>query len=164
MVGELLAEMSAAGASQVAVYRAEDADAVWQQRRRLPAAMAEGPAVAARLKISVPLSVQAALVRLADQLARDHHLEAACAFHAGSGVGHIYLADRGQAGETAVVETLRRMGEFAGAAGGFAILESAPLALRRELEILPPRSDYGLMRSIRQSLNPHETINPGKLV
>jgi len=47
--------------------------------------------------------------------------------------------------------------------GGYLLLELAPSAVRARVAPLPPRDDYDVMRRLRESLNPLDTLNPGKL-
>jgi glycolate oxidase FAD binding subunit len=81
--------------------------------------------------------------------------------HAGNGVLYVYLEDAG-------LERLRAVLGAARAAGTYAVVEHSPDALRGQLESVdvwgPTRSDFPLMKALKQQFDPAGTLNPGRFV
>jgi glycolate oxidase FAD binding subunit len=83
---------------------------------------------------------------------------------AGNGIAYVAL-------ETPTLDEIRRLSAAAHELGGSAVLENAPDTLKREIDSWDPaglaahsRSDYDLMRRIKQQFDPHNTLNPGRFV
>jgi len=98
-------------------------------------------------------------------LAQRAGLAAALAAHAGVGVVEAVLAG-GRAGDaTAVVGVLTEWRALVRAAGGQALVESAPLAVK---ERVPVWDDAGpalrIMQRIKAQLDPAGLLNPGRFV
>lgn len=100
------------------------------------------------------------------------------ACHASSGVVRLHLGVRGE-GETpgagapgaqsgtagASAALVRGLREQAEAAGGFLVVESAPLALKERVPVFgTPRGDFFLHRSIKEKLDPHRILSPGRFI
>lgn len=159
MVRQIAAGARSADAEEVSEHTGDEAAQVWARRAAIAASLekAEGPA--ARVKVSLPLS------SLSPLLAFVQSMDAVTAFacHAGNGICQVYLAAPDGKDEAVLGEAFRRIREYVSGSGGFAILERAPIGLRRGVDVLPQRDDYTLMRRIRESINPNDIINPGKL-
>ncbi len=78
--------------------------------------------------------------------------------HAGSGVLYVALG-------SLEPDQLRPLVELAAARGGSAVVEQAPLDVRRVLDIWGPvRGDFDLMQRLKQTFDPRGTLNPGRFV
>lgn len=76
--------------------------------------------------------------------------------HVGAGTVLLYGFDSDLGAAAAQADRTR-------AAGGAAVLEYAPAASKRGVDVWgPPRPEWRLMRSIKQALDPTETLNPGR--
>ncbi len=160
-----LQEMArAAGALAVTAEDAGEGLHVWQKRRLISPALLRTNPDAVRAKVSVPMASLGGLLAGAEELARRLALALAYAAHAGNGVAQVYLLPREGMAPEAVRQALARLAESAAAMGGFLTVEVAPLALRRDRDLLPPRDDYTLMHAIRMSINREDGLNPGKVV
>ena len=71
--------------------------------------------------------------------------------------------DRGEA--AAVVAVLTEWRAAARASGGYATLEWAPLAVKSQVPVWDDLGAAGrLMRRIKERLDPHDILNPGRFV
>ena len=102
--------------------------------------------------------------QLAALLARVPTERAGVLAHAGSGVSYVGLS-------APTVDDVRRLAATAHELGGSAVVENAPDALKLELDSWDPaglaaraRTDFDLMRTIKQQFDPHNTLNPGRFV
>ena len=152
------------GATAVDLYTADEAVRLWGGRRRVSSALTATGDQVVRLKAAVPMASLGGLLAAAEDLAARFALDVAYAGHAGNGLAQVFLAPRAGAGGEAVPTTIARLREVASHMGGHVIIEVAPSVVRRTMDPFPPRDDYALMRAIRQSLNPKDTLNPGKVV
>jgi glycolate oxidase FAD binding subunit len=49
--------------------------------------------------------------------------------------------------------------------GGAAVVERAPLDVKRQLDVWGPTGgDFGLMQSLKREFDPKRTLNPGRFV
>jgi len=100
------------------------------------------------------------------EVARARGLTAAWSAHAGTGVLTGVLSrprDRGEA--AAVVAVLTEWRAAARASGGYATLEWAPLAVKSQVPVWDDLGAAGrLMRRIKERLDPHDILNPGRFV
>jgi glycolate oxidase FAD binding subunit len=74
-------------------------------------------------------------------------------------VATIYGAWDGEMSADTLTELRRRCQSR----GGALVLEKAPLALKQAGDVWgPPREDFGLMQRLKQELDPHRVLNPGR--
>jgi glycolate oxidase FAD binding subunit len=79
--------------------------------------------------------------------------------HVGSGTALLY------AGADLPVATLEDWFEAAGETGGSAVLQQAPLAIKRLLDVWGPRRpEWTLAEAVKRSLDPARTLNRGRFV
>ena len=79
--------------------------------------------------------------------------------HCGNGILYTYLADEHEK----LVRITNELKQAAASLDGFFLIESAPLTLRKEVAILPPRNDYQIMRHLKAEFDPNNILNPGRL-
>jgi glycolate oxidase FAD binding subunit len=164
MLRQLQAMSNEAGAQTVTACEGDEAEQVWAQRLAIPEVLREGQGFSARIKVSLPLSSLVAFLITAQRDCAQAELDFAYTAHAGNGICHAFLRGEGSQVEERITSVFKNMQGFASTVGGFALLEAAPLEVRLGVDPLPPRDDYMLMRRIRESISPFNTINPGKLV
>jgi FAD/FMN-containing dehydrogenase len=80
--------------------------------------------------------------------------------HCGNGILYTYLTDKPEK----LVNITGVLKNAAAGLGGFFLVESAPLSIRKEVAVLPPRNDYQLMRRLKTGFDPKKILNPGRLV
>jgi glycolate oxidase FAD binding subunit len=98
------------------------------------------------------------------ELAQRNGLRAGVAAHAGVGIVSAALAG-GNADTRGVVSTLTEWRGLASAAGGHALLEWAPLAVKDQVAVWDaPGPAHRIMKRIKEQLDPRGTLNPGRFV
>ena len=112
-----------------------------------------------------PLSFQATLPlsRTAEFLAVADESEIALQAHAGNGIVIGHLPDRCTDGPAAarLIAPLRKHAERH---GGALVVLNCDAAWKQDLTLFgTPRGDAGIMRGIKQALDPHDVWNPGRL-
>jgi glycolate oxidase FAD binding subunit len=131
------------------------AEPVWQAL----VAMTAWPPARLTFKANLLPSTVADFCRAAAELPEEVLLHA----QAGSGIvrGHVTAAltlERAQA-------MLKELGDCAAAAGGNLVLPQCPAPWKRHLPVWgAPRGDLGLMRQVKDKLDPHRLFNPGRFV
>ncbi len=104
------------------------------------------------------------VIEQARAAAQRNGLRAAFSAHAAMGVVTAVLAGGGEAA-TPVLTTLQHWRELVGAAGGQAVLERAPLAVKEQVAVWdPPGAAFRIMERIKARLDPKGILNPGRFV
>ncbi len=132
----------------------------WQVYRDVHKAMLDASPVTIQGKASVPISKLGEMLQQVKKISASHGVEIGVTAQCGSGILYTYLVG----GSDKPGNVTSEMKRAAASLGGFFLIESAPLSLRKEAYILPPRNDYQLMRRLKTELDPKNTLNPGRLV
>ncbi|MHB1134704.1 MAG: FAD-binding oxidoreductase [Chloroflexota bacterium] len=146
-------------ATAVSISRDAEAAAVWASRQQVAAALAAAVPGLARARVGVPLAVLGEALRVAEREAARRGLGVAYAGHAGNGLAQVNFTGA----DAPLAEALLGLRQSVERLGGYLLLEIAPSAVKARVEPLPARDDYALMQRIRESLNPGDVLNPGKL-
>ena len=157
-LGQLLAT---SGATHIQLVNGETHHWLWQRwGSRQTGVELVGPSVKA--KVSVPLT---ALGEVLAGIAADESVALSLTAHAGNGVilPIFSWSDGDQRAQPVVKAALRRAQEVVNQRGGFLVVEEAPPGLNDLLSELPSRTDYGLMRRLKESFDPKGILNPGKV-
>jgi len=119
------------------------------------------------IKINVPPSGVADLV---EKLRKDSPPMKAPGISADVGFGMVRLfwwegGDSAAFDEPAMLEEIQRVREFANAAGGNAVVELCPVAIKRQIDVWgeSPQS-IEIMRRIKNKFDPSGILNPGRFV
>ena len=160
-----------AGASVATrVLDGAERDALWQAAGALPRAVF--PEVTAVMKWGVLPSQVAEMVESGGDVARRHGLTAAFSAHAGMGIvtailggGVLGSGGGGAVAATAVASALGDWRALVHAAGGHAMLEWAPLAVKERVPVWdPPGAPHRIMARLKAELDPRGILNPGRFV
>jgi glycolate oxidase FAD binding subunit len=139
--------------------------ATWD-RLACASAAAFGGMAAAIMRLSVLPAQVGEVMDQAAGAARARGLVCACSAHAGIGVVSAALFSPPEGGElTPVAATLADWRGIARGAGGHAVLEWAPLAVKSEVSVWDDAGAAGrIMRRIKAQLDPQNLLNPGRFV
>jgi glycolate oxidase FAD binding subunit len=145
-------------------------DALWQAAGAL--SRTAFPEVTAVMKWGVLPTQVAELVESGGDVARRHGLTAAFSAHAGIGIvtailgaGNLGSGGGGTVAATAVASALGDWRALVHAAGGHAMLEWAPLAVKERVPVWdPPGAPHRIMARLKAELDPHGILNPGRFV
>jgi glycolate oxidase FAD binding subunit len=116
------------------------------------------------LKLAVLPTRVCEVIEQSREAARRNGLNAAFAAHAAVGVVTAVLAAGGESPRS-LVATLREWRELVRTAGGQAVLERAPLAVKEQVEVWEaPGPAFRIMERIKTQLDPKGILNPGRFV
>ncbi|HMH52357.1 MAG TPA: FAD-binding oxidoreductase [Candidatus Acidoferrum sp.] len=129
-------------------------------------AAALGGMPAAVMRLSVMPAQAGEVMEQAALAARARGLLTACAAHAGLGVVRTALFSPREGGEIApVAAALADWRAIARGAGGHAVLEWAPLAVKSQVPVWDDAGAAGrIMQRIKAQLDPQNLLNPGRFV
>lgn len=149
----------------LADYRVLDGPAreeAWRRVSELPRGIAADPA--AQMKLGVLPAQVTEIIEQAGGAAQRHGLRAAFVAHAGVGVITAVL-DAGRESAKGVMDTLREWRDLTRAAGGHALLEWAPLAVKEAVAVWdPPGPAFRIMQRIKAQLDPGGILSPGRFL
>jgi glycolate oxidase len=167
LTGKVKAVMEAAGARQIRTSAgAEEAEALWKSRRAVGPALARIAPIKVNEDIVVPLSRLPEAVSGIHQLAKQHGVECACFGHAGDGNIHVNLlvdtrdeqatrrAD--QAVDSIFKLVIQLEGSITGE-HGVGTTKQHFIGMELKPEVIET------MLRIKQALDPHGILNPGKI-
>jgi glycolate oxidase FAD binding subunit len=138
-------------------------DAVWRARGGL--GRGAFPETASVMKWVVLPSQVADVMEQGAAVAQRAVLPAALAAHAGVGVVEAVLAGGKGGDATAVAGVLTEWRALVSAAGGQALVESAPLAVKERVPVWDdPGPALRIMQRIKLQLDPAGLLNPGRFV
>jgi glycolate oxidase FAD binding subunit len=137
-------------------------DEVWRARGAL-GSEAFGD-IAAVMKWGVLPSQLADVLEQGGAIAQRNGLRAAMAAHAGVGIASAVLSGSG-ADINAVVSALTDWRAMVVGAGGHALIEWAPLAIKERVEVWDaPGPTARIMKGLKEKLDPRGVLNPGRFV
>jgi len=151
-------EVAALGraAQAQATFSGEQEQRLWGAICDLPATLAAAHPQSVRIKVSTTLE---AMRPVLEHVALISGGEAVMVARAGSGISYVY----GRGGDLAGF--CRGVRERATAHGGYAVIESAPNAVKAQVDVWGPRcDDYLVMRKLKEAFDPNNILNPGRFL
>jgi glycolate oxidase FAD binding subunit len=148
-------ELHAAGFATATSLQGSACEPAWQALVNFPVR----PHSLFRIKVSLPPEKIAELLARIPAGEPEWEIQA----HAGNGICLIQCdASIGQARCAALLAVVR---DFAGQAGGFAVVEECPSAWKTDLLVWgKSRDDFWLMRRVKAKLDPDAVFSPGRFV
>jgi len=111
-------------------------------------------------KAAVPISKLGDMFKAVKEVGERNSAEIGIMAHAGNGILYPYFA----AGNADVAKIIGDLRNAALGLAGFFIIETAPLEVRKGVDVWPYRRDYPLMRRLKTKIDPNNIINPGRVV
>ena len=148
------------GAQSVITLGGADEQEVWEVQRRIR--LYQSPELV-KGKAVVPLNKLTAMYREIKEIAVQHGLQVGISGRAGNGIFYpVFSSGESQNGKlkTAVSELSQRAARL----GGFFLVDGGPIEIREASDIIPGRSDYELMRRLKQAFDPLNLFSPGKVI
>jgi FAD/FMN-containing dehydrogenase len=99
------------------------------------------------------------------QAASKHELQVGITGHAGNGILYPTLFSKNHdAQNNEMLALVAELIQSANKLGGFFLVESGAPEIRRAYDIVSQRSDYGLMKRLKQTFDPQNILNLGKVI
>lgn len=156
-----LPEMAAKnGSREAASFEGEADGQLWQWRRGLFAAPSQ-PDGTVLVKGSVLLTRVFDFISGLNRIGEEGSIAVSTASHAGNGI--VYALLQPQDGAAPVATAVEGAQRLAAGCGGFLVVQRAPDEVVRQVQLWPPRSDYGLMRRIKSQLDPNNLWSPARV-
>ena len=139
----------------------------WQKMSNMAARLPDNFPCLFTSRISYPLSHRSSMMHMVDETMSQFGIEHAMVTHAGSGVCFTTMllddtdSTSKKKAEEAIVIFRNRCGEI----GGRVILEKLPVAAKSDIPVWgETRSDFTVMRRIKEQLDPAGIMSPGRYV
>ncbi|MDP7132391.1 MAG: FAD-linked oxidase C-terminal domain-containing protein, partial [Planctomycetota bacterium] len=102
-------------------------------------------------------------IKEAEKAAAEREIEIAAASHIANGI--VYLKIQSKCPDEGVVDLVSTFTRHAVHMGGSFVVEHASPNVKKKVEVWGPvRGDLGLMKSIKETLDPNRSLNPGRFV
>jgi glycolate oxidase FAD binding subunit len=149
------------GVSEAKVFRGDQDRAFWINVRDF-AAVAGASVI---LKSNVVISKTAELLGMYEKIAQAAGIACAYTGHAGNGILKSYIMENVTAKTDPVVDLIGRFTAEAVKCDGNLVVESCPSGLKTKISVWgQPRSDFAVMRRLKDELDPAGVLNPGRFV
>jgi len=119
------------------------------------------------LKSNVLISKSGELLRSYEKIADGLGLDCAFVNRCGNGIlySHVLVGEELDSEIDSVVELIKQFTSEASKYEGNLAVESSPLTIKEKIDVWgEPRSDYRIMRRIKEQIDPAGTLNPGRFV
>lgn len=149
------------GALDTRVLKGEAERTFWIRVRDFPLAST----ASVILRSNFLISRQEEILGNYEKIAQAAGVDCALVGHAGNGILTGYILDYGAAKMDSVVDLIDKFTDEAVKHEGNLIVESAPLDLKERVHVWGrPRSDYVVMRRLKETVDPGGVLNPGRFV
>jgi glycolate oxidase subunit GlcD len=135
-------------------------DLVWKAYRKTGALFINKHPAAFTAKASAPIMKSEEMEKAAKEIGKRHKLEIGIQAHGGNGILYLYVPT---AKEDAV-SVFQELEQAARGLGGIMTLETAPLQVRENKNTWSSPNAYALMGRLKSALDPHNILNPGKMI
>jgi len=142
------------------VLTGAEEDMVWVNQRQIK--LYSTPELV-KTRVVVPISKVVAIYQAIQKEASIHQLKVGITGRVGSGIFYPSFSVE-RSGTIKILTVISNLAQIANKLGGFLLVESGPLAVKHAHDIISERSDYGLMKHLKQTFDPQNIFNPGKLV
>ncbi|MFQ6122762.1 MAG: FAD-binding oxidoreductase, partial [Dehalococcoidales bacterium] len=144
----------------VVTIEGEDVNLAWNAYRVVPPSILCADPLTVQGKASVPISQLENMFKVTKEIGDKYSVKIGIMAHCGNGILYPYIAAR-NADVAPILGDLRQAAEDL---GGFFIVEAAPLQVRKTADGLLHRSDYSLMKKLKEEFDPNNVLNPGRVV
>jgi len=149
------------GAVETRILRGDEDRVFWIRVRNFALASA-APVI---LKTNVVISKQMEVLGAYEAMARAAGIGCAFMGHAGNGIVTSHILDYDEANTGPLVELIGRFTAEAVKYEGNLVLEAGPRELKEKVNVWgQPRSDEGVMRRLKETVDPLGVLNPGRFV
>ena len=161
-IADIRTMAEANNALAVSVLSGTEEDMAWASQRRIQLystpGMIKGKAV-------TPINKIGDSFQEIQKVATRHGLQVSITGHAGSGILHPkFLLREHSDYDSTVLAAIAELVQSTDKLGGFFLVESGPQEIRQAYDLTSQRSDYELMRRLKQSFDPNNIFNPGKMI
>ena len=144
----------------IATIKGEGTTRIWNAYREIHQLMLNATSSTLQGKVSAPISKLADMFKAIKEVGANYSTEIGIRAHGYNGILYPYVI-AGNNDATRIVDELRQAA--AELTGQFTV-EFAPLWVRKNVNVLPNRGDYTLMKQLKTEFDPNNILNPGRVV
>jgi FAD/FMN-containing dehydrogenase len=155
------------GALDVLSLNSERHDGFWDAIRDLAEEFAKASPNLISLKSNVLISKSGELLRRYENIAKKSGVQCAFINRCGNGIlySHVLVGEDLDSRINSSVQLITQFTAEALRYEGNLVVDSAPLAIKEKVDMWgQPRSDYGIMRRLKEQIDPAGTLNPGRFI
>jgi len=164
-IEEIQTLVAANNAEIVTVLSGIEEKEIWANQRHIQRSLSYPDSGTIKGKAVVPSHKMGDMYQEIQQTTSKHGLQVGITGHAGNGILYPTLFSKNH--NTQNNEMLALVADLIQSAaklGGFFLVESGPPEIRQAYDFISQRSDYGLMKRLKQALDPQSILNPGKVI
>jgi len=155
------------GAFDAIPLHLEKHQALWMAIRDFAQWLMERHSNLISLKSNFLISKCGEMLSCYEKIARGFGIDCAFVCHSGSGILYTYVL-AGKNLRLKIESLVKLIGELTSEAarnGGNLLVESCPPAIKKRIDVWgQPRGDYGIMRRLKEQMDPAGILNPGRFV
>jgi FAD/FMN-containing dehydrogenase len=156
---------SANNAEIVTVLSGIEEKEIWVNQRHIQRSLSYPDSGTIKGKAVVPSHRMEDMYQDIQQAAIRHGFQAGITGHAGNGILYPTLSSKNHHKQNnEMLALVADLIQRANTLGGFFMVESGPPEIRQAYDFISQRSDYGLMKRLKQALDPQSILNPGKVI
>jgi glycolate oxidase len=144
----------------IAIIEGKETARIWNAYHKVHQSMLNATASTLQGKVCTPVSKLRDMFKAVKKVGANYSTEIGIRAHGYNGILYPYVI-AGDNDATRIVSDLRQVA--ADLAGHFTV-EFAPLWVRKNVDVLPDRSDYKLMKQLKTEFDPNNILNPGRAV
>lgn len=155
------------GALDVISLNAERHDGFWNGIRDFAQELTKGQPNLISLKSNVLISKSRDLLGCYEKIARGLGFDCALINRCGNGIlySHVLVGEDLDSRINSSVQLITQFTAEALRYEGNLVVESAPLGIKEKVDMWgQPRSDYRIMRRLKEQIDPADTLNPGRFI
>ena len=155
------------GGLKTEVLDSEQQKAFWTALRDFSKGLAKNDPDSISLKSNVLISKCGGVVGSYEKMIKESGMDCAILSHSGNGVLYAYILPRKdlRAKSDPLVKLIGKLTDEAVKNGGNLVIESAPLAIKKKLDVWgQPRDDYRVVQRLKEQIDPAGILNRGRFV
>jgi glycolate oxidase FAD binding subunit len=155
------------GALETVPVNSEKHRAFWIAVRDSAQGLAEADPNLISLKSNFVISKCGEMLKSYERIAQRLGVDCAFICHSGSGILYTYVlaGKRVRSKSESLVQLIGELASEAVKNGGNLLVESCPLPIKKRVDVWgQPRSDYRVMRRLKEEMDPAGILNPGRFV
>ncbi len=161
-VSEIRAMAEASNVRELNELSDSEEEKAWASQRQIRLHSATGTITG---KAVIPVDKTGDMFQAIQKAANKHQLEVGITGHVGNGILYprFFPREHSETGKE-VLAAISDLTQSAKRLGGFLLVESGPVEAKQANDPISQRSDYVLMRCLKQTFDPRNILNPGKVV
>ncbi|MFQ5996992.1 MAG: FAD-binding oxidoreductase [Dehalococcoidales bacterium] len=138
----------------------EKATHTWKAYRRVHQSLLSAEPTTIQGKASVPIGKLGNMFHAVKEIGSRYDVAIGIRAHGGNGILFPYVTAK----DDDAVRIINDLRQAAIDLGGYFMVETAPLRVRKSVAVLPQRNDYTLMKQLKTEFDPNNILNPGRVV